>query len=104
MKAIDKYAYVASLNEDKRKRLQSKHSTRYVDTFEEEEPVDLDAVVKDLKVVEIDMQKTDKTITKFCKELEDRKSVLIAKIQVHGRQHRKQRHPLLRFKDEQGND
>ena len=42
---------------------------RYVDTFEEEEPVDMDAVVKDLRTLEVNMQETDKTIAGFCKEL-----------------------------------
>ena len=42
---------------------------RYVNTFEEEEPVDIDAVVKDLKALDADMQATDETISGFCKEL-----------------------------------
>ena len=46
--AIDKYAYVASLDEVKENDY-NLNIPRYVDTFEEEEPVDMDAVVKDLK-------------------------------------------------------
>ena len=46
-----------------------------MDTFEEEEPVDIGAVVKDLKALEMDMQETDKTIAGFCKETGNRKSV-----------------------------
>ena len=42
---------------------------RYVDTFEEEEPVDIEAVAKELKALESEMQETDKTIASFCKEL-----------------------------------
>ena len=47
--AIDKYTYVASLDEVKENDY-NLNIPRYVDTFEEEEPVDLKAVVvKDLK-------------------------------------------------------
>ena len=42
---------------------------RYVDTFEEEEPVDLEAVVNELRTLETEMQETDKTIAGFCQEL-----------------------------------
>jgi type I restriction enzyme M protein len=42
---------------------------RYVDTFEEEEPVDLDAVTRELATIEISMAKTDKTIATFCAAL-----------------------------------
>ena len=65
---IDKYAYDASLDEVKENDY-NLNIPRYVDTFEEDAPIDLEAVVKDLKALEMDMQKTDKTITGFCKEL-----------------------------------
>ena len=65
---IDKYAYVASLDEVKENDY-NLNIPRYVDTFEEEEPVDMDAVVKDLKALDADMKDTDKTIAGFCKEL-----------------------------------
>ena len=52
---------------------------RYVDTFEEEEPVDIGAVVKDLKVLEVDMQETDKTIAGFCRKLGIESPFLIKK-------------------------
>lgn len=67
--AIDKYAYVASLDEV-RENDHNLNIPRYIDTFEEEEPVDLKAVVKHLNALEMDMQETDKTIAEFCKELE----------------------------------
>ncbi len=66
--AIDKYAYVASLDEI-RENDYNLNIPRYVDTFEEEAPVDLDAVVKDLRALEADMQETDKAIAGYCKEL-----------------------------------
>ena len=65
---IDKYAYVAPLSEVK----ENDHNLnipRYVDTFEEEEPVDIAAVSKDLKALELNMQETDNTIAGFCREL-----------------------------------
>ena len=67
--SVEKYAYVAGISEvvDNDYNL---NIPRYVDTFEEEEPVDVDAVVKDLKALETDMQATDKTIAEFCEELE----------------------------------
>ncbi|GAB5526279.1 MAG: type I restriction-modification system subunit M [Roseivirga sp.] len=42
---------------------------RYVDTFEEEEPVDLAVVSAQLKALDTEMAQTDKTIAEFCKEL-----------------------------------
>ena len=49
---INKYAYVASLSEIA-KNDYNLNIPRYVDTFEEEESVDMDAVVKDLKALEM---------------------------------------------------
>ncbi len=65
---IDKYSYVANLDEVKENDY-NLNIPRYVDTFEEDEPVDIGAVVTDLKVLEVEMQETDKTIAGFCKEL-----------------------------------
>ncbi len=42
---------------------------RYVDTFEAEENIDIDAIAKELKALETAIKSTDKTIAKFCKEL-----------------------------------
>ena len=42
---------------------------RYVDTFEEEEPVDLEAVSNELQSIENDISETDETISGFCDEL-----------------------------------
>jgi type I restriction enzyme M protein len=42
---------------------------RYVDTFEEEVPVDLDAVLAELKAIDGEMAGIDATIAGFCKEL-----------------------------------
>jgi len=40
-----------------------------VDTFEEEEPVDLDIVVNELKDIEEKIKATDMEIKKYCDEL-----------------------------------
>jgi len=65
---IDKYSYVASLDEV-RENDYNLNIPRYVDTFEEEEPVDIDAVATELKELDTEMQATDETIAGFCKEL-----------------------------------
>ena len=65
---IDKYAYLASLDEI-RENDYNLNIPRYVDTFEEEEPVDLEAVVSELRALESEMKETDTTIAGFCQEL-----------------------------------
>ena len=52
---IDKYSYVASLDEV-RENEYNLNIPRYVDTFEEEEPVDIDAVASELKELETEME------------------------------------------------
>ena len=42
---------------------------RYVDTFEEEEPVDISAVAQEIKQVNDTLTETDREIAAFCKEL-----------------------------------
>jgi len=65
---IDKYSYVASLDEV-RENDYNLNIPRYVDTFEEEEQVDIAVVASELKTLEMDMKETDDTIAGFCKEL-----------------------------------
>jgi len=67
-KTEDKYSYVASL-EEVRENDYNLNIPRYVDTFEEEEPVDLQAVSDELKALDREMKETDKVIANFCKEL-----------------------------------
>ena len=64
----DKYSYVATI-EEVRDNDYNLNIPRYVDTFEEEEPIDLTTVAKDLKILETDIAKTDATIADFCKQL-----------------------------------
>ena len=42
---------------------------RYVDTFEAEEEIDINAIAKEIKTLDAEMTQIDKTITSFCKEL-----------------------------------
>jgi type I restriction enzyme M protein len=66
--AEHKYSYLAPLSEIAEKDY-NLNITRYVDIFEEEEAVDLKAVSKELKKLEVDMKSTDATIERFCNEL-----------------------------------
>ncbi len=66
--AIDKYAYVATLDEIAENDY-NLNIPRYVDTFEEEEAVDIEAVVQELKALDVAMQANDKVIAGFCQEL-----------------------------------
>ena len=64
----DKFSHVAELSEVVENDF-NLNIPRYVDTFEEEEPVDLAEVSKKLLALDKDMGKTDKVIAGFCKEL-----------------------------------
>lgn len=65
---IDKYAKVATLQEVKDNDF-NLNIPRYVDTFEAEAEIDLDAIAKQLQALEVESQKTDAVIAGFCKEL-----------------------------------
>ena len=67
-KVEDKYSYLATFKEIKENDY-NLNIPRYVDTFEEEESVDIDEVSKELKQLEVDMKSTDETIAKQCAEL-----------------------------------
>ncbi|WP_026837367.1 type I restriction-modification system subunit M [Gillisia sp. JM1] len=64
----DKYSYVATLDEVKENDF-NLNIPRYVDTFEEEDPVDLTAVATALKAIDADMANTDATIADYCNQL-----------------------------------
>jgi type I restriction enzyme M protein len=66
--AEDKYSHVARLTEVAENDY-NLNIPRYVDTFEEEEPVDLAAVSKELKSIDTAMAKTDATIVDYCNQL-----------------------------------
>ena len=65
---IDKYSYLASLDEVKENDY-NLNIPRYVDTFKEEALVDLDVVSKQLQALDSEMAETNNTIAKFCDEL-----------------------------------
>lgn len=67
-KATDKYSYIASLNEIAENDY-NLNIPRYVDTFEEEEQVDLNAVSKELKQIDKDLDETNHEIEEYCKQL-----------------------------------
>jgi len=66
--AIEKYSHVAPLSEVVENDY-NLNIPRYVDTFEEEEPVDLKAVVSELDILETSMKDLDDSILKQCNEL-----------------------------------
>lgn len=67
-KTIEKYSYVAPLSEVAENDY-NLNIPRYVDTFEEEDAVDLRAVSDELVQLNAEMAKTDEEIARFCEEL-----------------------------------
>ncbi|MCO6435332.1 type I restriction-modification system subunit M [Nitrosomonas nitrosa] len=64
----DKFSYVASLEEIKTNDY-NLNIPRYVDTFEHEEAIDLNAIAEQLKALDQQSQQTDVKIAAFCQEL-----------------------------------
>lgn len=67
-KSEDRYSFVASLSQIK----DNDHNLnipRYVDTFEDGEVIDVNAIADELKALEIKMQDTDIIIADFCEQL-----------------------------------
>ncbi|MEQ1230149.1 type I restriction-modification system subunit M [Acinetobacter junii] len=65
---IEKYAHVATLKEVKDNDF-NLNIPRYVNTFEAEAEIDLDAIAQALQALEVESQKTDAVISEFCAEL-----------------------------------
>ena len=65
---IEKYSHKATIDEIKENDF-NLNIPRYVDTFEEEEPIDLDEVVKELEKISKEMKEVDAEIKKYCDEL-----------------------------------
>ena len=63
-----KYSFVASIDQIKENDY-NLNIPRYVDTFEEEEPIDLENVSSKLINLEKEINATKSNITNFCKEL-----------------------------------
>ena len=64
----DKYSYLATL-EEIRENEYNLNIPRYVDTFEDEEEIDLNAVVQEIRSIDKEMKTVDEEIAKYCKEL-----------------------------------
>ncbi|OGL29332.1 type I restriction-modification system subunit M [Candidatus Saccharibacteria bacterium RIFCSPHIGHO2_02_FULL_47_12] len=67
-KTVDKYSYVASL-EEVAENDYNLNIPRYVDTFEEVKPIDLGEVTAEIKMIDAEMVGIDKKIAEYCKEL-----------------------------------
>lgn len=65
---IEKYSHLAPLSEIAQNDY-NLNIPRYVDTFEEEEAIDLEAVTRELREIDEQMKTTDATIAAFCAEL-----------------------------------
>ena len=65
---IDKYSYVATLDEIKENDY-NLNIPRYVDTFEEEEPVDMEAVKENIVNIKKEIQEVEAQMEKYLKEL-----------------------------------
>ena len=65
---IEKYSHLAPLSEIAENDY-NLNIPRYVDTFEEEESIDINAVSEELKALESELNATNATIAAFCDEL-----------------------------------
>jgi type I restriction enzyme M protein len=66
--ALDKYSYNATLDEI-RENDYNLNIPRYVDTFEEEEPIDLKAVQAEIKEIDTELEKVEEELNGYLKEL-----------------------------------
>ena len=67
-KGVEKYAHKASFEEIKENEF-NLNIPRYVDTFEEEEEIDIKAVQKEIEGLEAELSKVRKQMNKYLKEL-----------------------------------
>jgi type I restriction enzyme M protein len=67
-KTIDKYAYVASYEEIKESDY-NLNIPRYVDTFEEEEPVDMEQVAENIERIKEEIKEVEDQMAKYLEEL-----------------------------------
>jgi type I restriction enzyme M protein len=67
-KTEDKYSYLASISEVEENNY-NLNIPRYVDTFEEEEQIDIDTVATEIQTLDIDLEENETLIASFCKEL-----------------------------------
>ena len=67
-KEVEKFSHCASMDEIEENDF-NLNIPRYVDTFEEEEPIDLDEVCDELEKIAKEMEEVDREIKKYCDEL-----------------------------------
>jgi len=67
-KVEEKYSYLANLDEIRENDF-NLNIPRYVDTFEEEDPVDIESIAQELNSLECDINENDKIIIDFCQQL-----------------------------------
>ncbi len=67
-KTTDKYSFVATLDEIKENDY-NLNIPRYVDTFEEEEPVDMDAVKENIVRIKTELQEVEEKMQQYLNEL-----------------------------------
>jgi type I restriction enzyme M protein len=65
---VDKYSYVASIDEIKENDY-NLNIPRYVDTFEEEEPVDMEEVARNIESIKKELREVEDEMAKYLKEL-----------------------------------
>lgn len=64
----DKYSYVATLDEIKENDF-NLNIPRYIDTFEEEEPIDIEEVKRNIANIEAELQEVQAQMDKYLEEL-----------------------------------
>ncbi len=64
----DKYSYVATYEEIKENDF-NLNIPRYVDTFEEEEPIDMKAVSKEITAIESELEEVQKEMNAYLEKL-----------------------------------
>ncbi|HVX01159.1 MAG TPA: type I restriction-modification system subunit M [Candidatus Babeliaceae bacterium] len=64
----DKYSHIATLEEVKENDY-NLNIPRYVDSFEKEEPIDITAIISQLKTLDQKIEATNKVIAEYCKQL-----------------------------------
>jgi type I restriction enzyme M protein len=67
-KTEDKYSYLAAISEVEENDY-NLNIPRYVDTFEEEEQIDIGTVATEIQTLDIDLEENETLIASFCKEL-----------------------------------
>lgn len=67
-KAIEKYSHIVPLSEI-RENDHNLNISRYVDTFEEEDEIDIDSIAEQIQLLDKCMGELDMKISGFCKEL-----------------------------------